>query len=188
MPTIPLSLSSAAVDQLKKLEGYSSTPYWDYRQWSIGYGSYAGSYDRNKKPAITVTPTSATALLITHVTVVIKNLQAMIKIPLLQNQLDALVLFTYNLGAGILTKPSSTYGVTLLSDLNNKNFTRFAERMKRYDKVNDNGVFKKSAALVARRKVESNVFATGWNFIKQNPAATGTGLVGVLLFFCSLMN
>lgn len=186
MPTQP-NISTNAISELKKLESYSSTPYWDFKQWSIGYGTYAGSYDRNKKPSITVTPATATTLLINHVNTVINKIQSLVKISLTQNQLDALVLFTYNLGVGILTKASSTYGDTLLTDLNNKNFSRFSKRMKHYNKVNANGVYKVSDTLTKRRDSESNLFAKGLNIIKDNPAATGTGLASIALFFCSLV-
>lgn len=160
-------ISSNGLSLLKKYEGYSSNPYWDFKQWSIGYGSFAGSYKKDAKPSLLVTPASASVMLIKQLQPYVKNILSLIKVKLNQNQFDALVLFTYNLGSGILSKSSSTFGVSLLTDLNNMNFVRFAERMKRYDKVNDNGVWKVNEGLVKRREAEIKLFLTGLSVQKK---------------------
>ena len=51
------------VDLIAQYEGYSATPYWDHGQWSVGYGSYAGSRDRNNPPNITVSRSEARTML-----------------------------------------------------------------------------------------------------------------------------
>ena len=35
----PLTTSAEAIAMLKKEEGFSSKPYWDYAQWTVGYGT-----------------------------------------------------------------------------------------------------------------------------------------------------
>jgi GH24 family phage-related lysozyme (muramidase) len=47
-PVIPTSAPSKVVDPalvafVKKFEGFSAKAYWDYKQWSIGYGTKATS-------------------------------------------------------------------------------------------------------------------------------------------------
>lgn len=54
---------SATVDLIARFEGFQSEPYWDHQQWSIGYGSYAGSTDQNSRPNITVTRAEARQML-----------------------------------------------------------------------------------------------------------------------------
>ena len=34
-----LTISSEAVELLKREEGFSKKPYWDYAQWTVGYGT-----------------------------------------------------------------------------------------------------------------------------------------------------
>ena len=51
------------VDLIAQYEGYSATPYWDHGQWSVGYGSYAGSRDRNNPPNVTVSRSEARTML-----------------------------------------------------------------------------------------------------------------------------
>ncbi len=176
IPYASIKLSTSALEKLKVLEGYSSTPYWDYKQWSIGYGSYAGSTDRTKRPVINITKDHAAKLLIKQVESFEAQLKPLLKVALTPPQWDAVVLFIYNLGTGILTKPSATYGVNLLHDLNTKNFSRFAERMKRY--IYAGGIVNED--LVKRRIYESSLFA--------GATAAGFGLAGILLFFSSLMS
>ena len=48
IPVMPVSTSSAAalragddcIELIKRCEGFSRYKYWDYSQWTIGYGTY----------------------------------------------------------------------------------------------------------------------------------------------------
>jgi GH24 family phage-related lysozyme (muramidase) len=51
------------VDLIARFEGFAPEPYWDYHQWSIGYGSYAGSRDRSNPPNIRVSQSEARSML-----------------------------------------------------------------------------------------------------------------------------
>lgn len=106
---VTMSTSQQMLDVLKVMEGFFARPYWDNSQWTVGYGSYA------ENNTITVTPDQAEQLLKTqlkegYVTAagtkskgfeqyVNEFCQKIGKQPT-QNQFDALVSFTYNLGAG----------------------------------------------------------------------------------------
>lgn len=97
-----MSISQEMLDVIKVLEGYSETAYWDNSQWSIGYGSCAGY--GNEPDIKSVTVEEAEALLREQLAAdyeksVNDYCKKLGKQPT-QNQYDALVDFTYNLGAG----------------------------------------------------------------------------------------
>lgn len=104
-----MTTSQKMLDVLKVMEGFHATPYWDNSQYTVGYGSYAESKDMK------VTPEEAEQLLITQLRegyttsdgktskgyeqYVNEFCEDIGKQPT-QNQFDALVSFTYNLGSG----------------------------------------------------------------------------------------
>ena len=77
-----------------------------------------------------------------------------VKVPLSQNQFDALVSFTYNVGADGLEES------TLLLKLNEKNYTEAAAHFLAWDKITDPKTGQKvvSEILLQRRKEESRLF------------------------------
>lgn len=98
-----MTTSQKMLDMLKVTEGFSATPYWDYAQWTIGYGCYAGSRDYSSRPNITVTPDEAEELLkkqLVEYEGYVNNYCRKIGKQPSQNQFDALLSFTYNLGSG----------------------------------------------------------------------------------------
>lgn len=115
LPVIPataveapdMHVSEAFLGVLKKMEGFYSKPYWDYAQYSIGYGSFC-SYS-NTDPmykhymANPITEEQATELLIQELADFERSVNDFIKengLTLKQHQYDALVSFSYNCGAG----------------------------------------------------------------------------------------
>lgn len=97
-----MTTSQKMVDMIKDLEGFSAEPYWDVNQWSIGYGSSCGT-DAEEKPDITVTEEEADAMLQERLAEeygkTVNDYCASIGRQPSQNQFDALVDFTYNLGS-----------------------------------------------------------------------------------------
>ena len=84
---------------LKALEGFQEKPYWDYQQYSIGYGSAckADEYPDG------ITREEADRLLRKYIQAFEKDLDAFLDkngVRLTDNQYDALICFTYNLGSG----------------------------------------------------------------------------------------
>ncbi len=79
-----------------------------------------------------------------------------VKVPLTQNQFDALVSFTYNEGTGALA------GSTLLVLLNENKYSEAADHFLAWDKITDPVTKEKivSKTLVDRRKEESQLFLT----------------------------
>ncbi len=96
-------ISDAGLELIKSFEGYSRYAYWDYKQYSIGYGSYVESPDTYPDG---ITEREASELLRTMVNNFIVKLNEFLEtnqIALNQNQFDALASFTYNLGKYVWT-------------------------------------------------------------------------------------
>ena len=47
-----MKTSETGIEMIKGFEGFYAKAYWDYSQWTIGYGSFAGS--NPEKPDIAV--------------------------------------------------------------------------------------------------------------------------------------
>ena len=78
-----------------------------------------------------------------------KSINDNIKVPLTQNQFDALVSFVFNVGIG------NFVGSTLRKLLNQKDYKGAAEQFLRWDKGNDK---KPLPGLTRRRKAERDLF------------------------------
>ncbi|MBQ5749607.1 MAG: S-layer homology domain-containing protein [Oscillospiraceae bacterium] len=93
-----LRTSEDAIEYLKTVEGFCKEPYWDYQQYSIGYGSHCDPDDYPDG----ITKKEAEILLRQIVHTFEEDLDAFLKkhkIKLDDNEYDALILFTYNVGS-----------------------------------------------------------------------------------------
>ena len=108
-------ISPYGIDFLKKKEGYTSIPQWDYKQWSSGYGTRAAY------PGEQIDKAEAERRLVAETGKVTDWLKSNITYPLNENQEDALTSFGYNLGTGNLKK--------LKGDINAGNWASVIERM-----------------------------------------------------------
>ena len=93
-----LTTSEAAIKILKDMEGYKKYAYWDYSQYSIGYGSACG---KDEYPD-GITQAEADELLRAEVAEIDEKLNNS-GLALNQQKHDALVLFSYNCGTAWLT-------------------------------------------------------------------------------------
>lgn len=96
-----MTVSQPMIDMIKDMEGFRAEPYWDVSQWSIGYGSSCGT-DPDVKPDITVTEEEAEQMLLERLESnygkTVNNYCKKIGRQPSQQQFDALLDFTYNLG------------------------------------------------------------------------------------------
>ncbi len=104
--TVPsiLTASDNCLSVLKAEEGFSRTPYWDFTQYTVGYGTRCPAdmveyYTQNG-----ITEAEAETLLRNHLAGVERDIHVKVidkyGLTLTQNQFDALVLFSYNCGTG----------------------------------------------------------------------------------------
>lgn len=114
---------------------------------TIGYG-HTGP---DVKPGMEITQAQADDLLRLDIERFEKAVRDCVKVPLEQNQFDALVSFAFNCGAGALQKS------TLLKKLNAGDVIGAVQEFHRWNK----GGGKVLAGLVRRRAAEAHLFATG---------------------------
>ena len=142
----PTNLSSAGLNMIEKYEGLYLNAYQDPGAgiWTIGYG-HTGS---DVKPGQTITKAEAEQLLKKDVAGAEKDVRNLVKVPLTQGQFDALVSFTFNLGAGALKSS------TLLKKLNAGDYAGAQAEFGKW--VHAGG--KVLPGLVARRQEEATMF------------------------------
>lgn len=129
---LAMKVSEVGLELIKKYEGFYENAYLcPANVWTIGYGTTKWSDGKPVKKGDKITKQQAEALLEKQVNEHASNTFKYIKVPLTQNQFDALASFQYNLGAGILGKDTS-----IANYINKGNFGNAARVMKLYDKAN----------------------------------------------------
>jgi lysozyme len=97
-------ISKTGLDLIKQFEGFSPTVYICPAGYpTIGYGHVVKPQEREQF-AGGITPEQAEALLRQDVQTAERTVLRLISVPLTQGQFDALVSFTFNLGAGALQR------------------------------------------------------------------------------------
>jgi lysozyme len=146
-----MKISQTGLDLIKSFEGCSLKAYkCPAGVWTIGYG-HTGEVDGVPVGSgMVISPNKAQALL---ATVLEQRYEPAVRrfTDLNQNQYDALVSFCYNLGPGIFTG-------SLLTAIQNKNWTSVADQILLYNKARVNGVLTELAGLTRRRQAESDLF------------------------------
>lgn len=139
------NVSDECVALLKEMEGFARTPYWDYGQWTVGYGTRCPDEDLERYRTYGITEEEAEALLREYLTSMCRTLNSFIdkySLELNQNQYDALALFSYNVGTnwvfqtGIFrsavidgaTGNDLIYAMTLWSNAGGQILTHLVER------------------------------------------------------------
>lgn len=95
--------SDALIGVLKKEEGFSAKPYWDYGQYTVGYGTRCPDDMLEEYMENGISEKEAETLLRNYLAgtenTINKKFIDKYGLTLTQNQFDALVTFTYNLGS-----------------------------------------------------------------------------------------
>ena len=119
--------------------------------WTIGYGQTGSYYGKRVRRGMTTTKALAHAWLRDHSIKTYETAVAKaVKVPINQNQFDALVSFAYNVGVGALKQS------TALRKLNAGDYAGAADALTMWTKCNG----KVLAGLVRRRKEERALFLT----------------------------
>ncbi|BAU52962.1 lysozyme [Mucilaginibacter gotjawali] len=151
-----MNLSKNGFRIIKNFEGLRLTAYRDVAgMWTIGYGSTHYHDGRAVKPGDKLADDlQADALFANTLGQYEDAVNRYVKVPLSQNQFDALVSFTYNEGTGALKES------TLLVKLNEKNYAEAAAHFLAWDKITDPKTGQKVVCdtLVQRRREESQLF------------------------------
>ncbi|PNU04618.1 lysozyme [Novosphingobium guangzhouense] len=142
-----MKLSKTGLDLIKHFEGLRLNTYrCQAGVLTIGYG-HTGS---DVKSGMKITEAQADAYLVADVAKFERAVADMVKVPLTQSQFDALVSFTFNLGAG---KVKSS---TLIRKVNAGDFAEAAAEFAKWRLAGG----KVSNGLVTRRAAEAKLFQT----------------------------
>ncbi len=144
-----MKISQEGLSLLKQCEGFRSHVYLDVAGIpTIGYGHKlirATDYPNG------ISEAQASVILECDVLEAEEDVTRLVKVPLTQGQFDALVDFTFNLGAGNLARS------TLLKELNAGQYDRASAQLLLWDHTGAIEV----EALKARRKAEFNLWHKG---------------------------
>lgn len=136
--------SQGCYNLIKKWEGFSSKAYkCPAGVWTIGYGHTATA-----RQGMSITRVEAELLLQKDVSHFAKAVNNLVTIEVNQNQFDALVSFTYNIGVNAFTNS------TLLKNLNSGAYHLAAKQFDRWVYAGQT----KLAGLVTRRREERELF------------------------------
>ncbi len=142
-----MKTSQRGIDLIKEFEGCKLEAYKD----SVGIPTIGVGHTKNVCMEHTITMEQADALLRADLADAEKAVNQYVGVPLTQNQFDALVSFTFNLGAGALL------GSTLLSLLGKGNYLGAAEQFGRWNRAGG----KVLLGLARRRAAERELFLEG---------------------------
>lgn len=143
-----MRISHLGVSFIKGFEGYSSTPYQDVAGiWTWGYG-HARRLGEDL-PA-SVTREEAEAQLEMDIIPAEKCINQVVKVPINQNQFDALCSFVYNVGGAAFS------GSTLLKKINASQMDDAENEFMKWSHAGGKVV----QGLLTRRQAEAKLFST----------------------------
>ena len=146
-------ISENGISLIKEFEGFLQYAKWDYSQWSIGYGT---GVDKDAYPN-GITEAQADKLLRDVVIVYEGYVQDFLdkyNIKVNQNQYDALVSFTYNLGNVWVSKDTVTIRNYLIDGVHNYTDTQIKDAFKLWCKAGGQVL----PGLLRRREMEADLF------------------------------
>lgn len=143
------SLSNNGMKLLEQFEGLRLEAYLDSASIAtIGFGSIKYPNGKKVKLGDKITKDQAKEYKLHDLKEFESTVNTSVKVPLTQNQYDALVSLSYNIGSGAFKNS------TLLKKLNSSDYKGAADQFLVWNKVNS----KKLQGLVNRREAERNLF------------------------------
>ena len=147
-----LKTSAAGLEIIAKWEGCVLKPYKDIAGLrTIGFGHLIKPGE-NFPDGVIITRERALEILAKDVEICEKAIKRHIKVPLNQNQFDALVSFGFNCGVGVYINSGVAIAV------NSGQFDKVPEKLQEWSKARVNGTMQVVIGLLNRRKHESEVF------------------------------
>ncbi|MCL9616020.1 lysozyme [Salmonella enterica subsp. enterica serovar Enteritidis] len=144
-----MQTSEKGISLIKEFEGCKLTAYQDsVGVWTIGYGWTQPVDGKPIRAGMTIKQETAERLLKTGLISYESDVSRLVKVGLTQGQFDALVSFTYNLGARSLSTS------TLLRKLNAGDYAGAADEFLRWNKAGG----KVLNGLTRRREAERALF------------------------------
>lgn len=144
-----MQTSEKGISLIKQFEGCKLTAYQDsVGVWTIGYGWTQPVDGKPIRAGMTIKQETAERLLRTGLVSYESDVSRLVKVGLTQGQFDALVSFTYNLGARSLSTS------TLLRKLNAGDYAGAADEFLRWNKAGG----KVLNGLTRRREAERALF------------------------------
>lgn len=144
-----MQTSDKGIALIKEFEGCKLTAYQDsVGVWTIGYGWTQPVDGKPIRAGMTINQETAERLLKTGLVSYESDVSRLVKVGLTQGQFDALVSFTYNLGARSLSTS------TLLRKLNAGDYVGAADEFMRWNKAGG----KVLNGLTRRREAERALF------------------------------
>ena len=148
-----MNISQEGLKLIKDSEGLRLNAYLDpVGIPTIGYGTIRYPDGRKVRLGDRITERDAEALLTFECDAVSKGVSELVEVSVNQNQFDALVSFSYNLGLGSLRDS------TLLKKLNQSDYQGAAEEFPRWNKGIVNGIKQELPGLTTRRARERELF------------------------------
>lgn len=148
-----LTASQDCIDLIKETEGFSKYKYWDYSQWTIGYGTGCGADDYPNG----ITEAEAEKLLKNYVSAFsdcVNNFASKYNITLTQNQFDALVSMSYALGNLWEAYDEFDLKTILINGSDKYSFLEIAKAFGEWRKAGGSVL----QGLVKRRELETKLF------------------------------
>jgi len=156
----------AGLDLIKEYEGLELKAYnCPAGVSTIGYGTTRID-GKPVRLGTTITKEQAQKYAEADYDVFEKKVRALVKVPVNENQLGALVSFAYNLG------PQALASSTLLKKLNAKDYDGAAKQFDVWNKARVGGVLKELAGLTRRRNAEEALFLKAVEAPKPKAAET----------------
>ncbi len=122
-----LILSDEGIRILKAEEGFSRVPYWDYAQWTVGYGTRCPDDKLEEYTTYGISEEDAEALLrdfLARYENALNAFAAKRGLTLSQQQFDALMLFSYNCGTGWTSETKGTFYNAVVGGATGNDFIR----------------------------------------------------------------
>ena len=152
-----MNTSEACIQFIKDFEGFSPKPYYDYSQHTVGYGTKCPTEKYFDYMADGISREEAEWLLREEITSVEADIHEKLIVPynliFTQNQFDALVSFSFNIGTGWMTYDSTLRNALL----RNAGEDELVYAFSLYSTAGGNYL----SGLITRRLCEANMFLNG---------------------------